>query len=257
MLITLISGMLFYRNLTQIGPSKSILKVDFDELRTLDLQVYSTTLFLRQNLSADLSELKDENTRIKELLDILVDLNKNIPELKDSIAKINTHFSDKRKKMDAFEVALKDLRSNASALMPTYNLLDKNNIKFILDKKDFYRECILDSYMYIAFSQRENENRLTDDQKVLSQILAYAPIPNPDLQKYSYQLESIHKRVKEIDSYMLGFKEVSIVPEMKVIAKYYQESLQAQNDKNEGLLTIMFIAIGVYLLFMIFILRKD
>ncbi|MBC7712714.1 MAG: hypothetical protein H7177_05220 [Rhizobacter sp.] len=258
MLITLISGVLFYKNLTQIkSPSSGLLKIDFDEVRTLDLQVYSTTLLLRQNLGADVNELKDENTRIKELLDILNDINKNTPELKDSISKIRNHFLLKQKHIEAFQVAVKDLRTNINALMPAYNELERKNIKFVLDKRDFYRECILDSYMFVSFSHKDNETRLTDDQKVLGQIVSYATTPNPELQKFSGYLDTIHKRVKELDTYTKEFKEVTIAPEMKVIAKYYQESLQAQSDQNENLLTFMFAAIGIYLLFMIFILRKS
>lgn len=257
MLITLISGVLFYKNLTQIkGPSRSVLKIDFEALQTLDLQVYSTTLFLRQNQGADITELKDENIRIKELLDILNDINKNTPELKSSIIKIRNHFLEKQKLMDAYELAVKDLRVNTNALIPAYNVLEKNNIKFVLDKHDFYRECILDSFMYISFSHKENENRLSDDQKVLGQIVSYASAPNPDLQKFGGHLDVIHKRVKEMDVYLKSFKEVSIAPEMKIVAKFFQENLQAQSDQNENLLTFMFAAIGIYLLFMIFILRK-
>lgn len=258
MLITLISGVLLYKNLTQIkGPSNSVLKVDFEELRTIDLQVYNTSLLLRQNLGADISELSDENARIKELLDILNDINKNTPELKSSIDKIRSHFIEKQKNISAFQVAVKELRQHVNQLIPAYNELEKKNIKFVLDKRDFYRECILDSYMFISFSHKDNEQRLSDDQKVLSQIISYAATPNPDLLVFSNHLDGVHKRVKELDLYLKSFKEISIDPEMKIIAKYYQESLQAQSEQNENLLTFMFAAIGIYLLFMIFILRKN
>lgn len=256
MLITLISGVLFYKNLTQLGPARDVLKIDFDDMRTLDLQVYNTTLLLRQNLSADLSDLKDEKNRINELLDILNDVNKNTPELKSSIDKIRSHFKDKLKSIDSFESATRDLRSSVNALMPAYNELEKKNIKFVLDKRDFYRECLLDTYMYISFSHRENEIRLAEDQKILGQIVSYAEAPNPDVQKFSSLMENIQRRVKEMDKTNKSFKEVSIVPEMKIVAKFYQESIEAQNAQNENLLTFMFAAIGIYLLFMVFILRK-
>lgn len=257
MLITLISGVLFYKNLTQIkGPSDNVQKIDFESLQKIDLQVYSAALFLRQNQGADINELKDENLRIKELLDILNDINKNTPELKNSIAKIQKHFIEKKKLIDAFEVAVKDLRVNTNELIPAYNVLEKNNIKFVLDKKDFYRECILDSYMYISYSHKENENRLADDQKVLGQIISYASSPNPDIKKFAGHLDAIHKNVREMDIYLKDFRDITIAPEMKIISKFFQENILAQSQQNENLLTFMFAAIGIYLLFMIFILRK-
>lgn len=257
MLITLISGVLFYKNLTAIGPTRSVLKFDFDEMRTLDLQIYATTQYLRKNIAADVAELKDHKLRINELLDILNDVNKNTPELKSSIEKIRSHFKDKLKKIDSFEVAVKDLRVNVNQLMPAYNELEKKKIQFVLDKRDFYRECLLDAYMFISFSHKENENRIADDQKVLGQIISYAEAPNPDIQKFSDRIDTIHRRVKEMDSIIKDFKEDSIAPEMKIIAKFYQESLEAQSEQNENLLTFMFAAIGIYLVFMIFILRKS
>ncbi len=257
MLITLISGVLFYKNLTAIGPARSVLKVDFDEMRSLDQQIYGTTQFLRKNLGSDVSELKDQKQRINELLDILNDVNKNTPELKASIEKIRTHFDVKVKKMDAFEVAVRDLRVNVNQLMPAYNELEKKKIQFVLDKRDFYRECLLDAYMFISFSHKENENRISEDQKVLGQIISYAEAPNPDIQAFSDRIDAIHRRVKEMDATIKDFKEDSIVPEMKIIAQFYQESLEAQSEQNENLLTFMFAAIGIYLVFMIFILRKS
>ncbi len=256
MLITLISGVLFYKNLTQISVGKNLLKLDIDELRSIDLTVNNTAFYLRKNLNSDLSELNSEKVRIKELLDLVYDINRSDPELKVSISKIKSHFENKLKIMDAFEIAVRELRSNVNSLVPSYNELDKKKIKFELDKKDFYRECVLDAYMFIAFSHKENEMRLTEDQKVLGQIISYAEVPNPDIQKFAEHLEIIRKRVKEIDYYLVEFKQKSIASEVKVIAKYYQDSIKEQNEQNENLLTFMFAAIGVYLLFIIFILRK-
>ncbi len=256
MLITLISGVLFYKNLTQIATGRNVLRFDFDELRSIDHQVSNTAFYLRKNLNADLAELKDEEIRIKELLELISDINKNTPELKSSVEKIRTHFEKRQKQLAAFQVAENELRKAVYSLMPAYNELEKKNIKYVLDKRDFYRECILDAYMYISFSHKENEMRLLEDQKILGQLINYAVEPSPELQLFSDHLSTIHKRVKELDLILRDLKDENIAPEMKVIAKYYQESLEAQNEQNENLLTFIIAAIGIYLLFMIFILRK-
>lgn len=256
MLITLISGVLFYKNLTQISVGKNLLKLDIDELRSIDLTVNNTAFYLRKNINSDLSELNAEKVRIKEILDMVFDINKSSPELKSSISKIKSHFEEKLKTMDKFETAIVELRSHVNSLVPSYNDLQKKNIKFEVDKRDFYKESVLDTYMFLSFSHKENEMRLSEDQKILGQIISYAEAPNPDIQKFAEHLEVIKKRVKEIDYYLLEFKDKSIASEVKVIAKYYQDSIQEQNEQNENLLTFMFAAIGIYLLFMVFILRK-
>lgn len=256
MLITLISGVLFYKNLTQISVGKNLLKLDIDELRSIDLTVNNTAFYLRKNINSDLGELSSEKIRIKEILDMVYDINKSSPELKASISKIKIHFEEKLKTMDKFETAIVELRSHVNSLVPSYNDLQRKNIKFEVDKRDFYKECVLDTYMFISFSHKENEMRLTEDQKILGQIISYAEAPNPDIQKFAEHLEVIRKRVKEIDYYLVEFKDKSVASEVKVIAKYYQDSIEEQNAQNENLLTFMFAAIGIYLLFMIFILRK-
>jgi hypothetical protein len=256
MLITLISGVLFYKNLTQISAGKTALKLDLDELRSINLQMNNTAYFIRKNINSDLTDLHEESARVKELIALVNDINKNAPELKASVIKIRGHFEKKIIQMEKFELAIKDLRASVNSLVPTYNELDKKNIKFVLDKKDFYRECVLDAYMYLSFSHKENEARILEDQKVLSQIISYAETPNLDLQKFSKHIDVIHGRVKEIDYYLADLKEDTIAPDVKVIAKYYQDSVEEQNEQNENLLTFMFAAIAIYMGFVIFILRK-
>lgn len=257
LLITLISGVLFYRNLAQISVGKNMMNLDVDELRTIDLQINNTVFYLRQNLNSDLSEMQSEKIRIKELQELVTDINKNSPELKASVDKIRAHFQEKAKILDSFEKAVVELRSSVNSLLPTYTEMEKKNIKFVLDKRDFYRECLLDAYMFISFPHKDNEMRVSEDLKVLGQIINFATTPSPEIQKYSNHIETIQKRVKEMDSYLLKLKENSIQKEVKIIAKYYQDSVEEQNQQNENLLTFMVVAIGVYLIFMILLLRKS
>ena len=257
LLITLISGVLFYRNLAQISVGKNMMSLDIDELKTIDLQINNTVFYLRQNLNSDLSEMQSEKNRIKELQELVTDINKSSPELKASVDKIRTHFQEKTKILDSFEKAVVELRSSVNSLLPTYTEMEKKNIKFVLDKKDFYRECLLDTYMYISFPHKDNEMRVSEDLKVLGQIINFATTPSPEIQKYSNHIETIQKRVKEMDFYLTKLKENSIQKEVKIIAKYYQDSVEEQNEQNENLLTFMVVAIGVYLVFMILLLRKS
>jgi hypothetical protein len=256
MLITLISGILFYKNLTQIGSSRNLLKLDFNELRTLDLKIKIYSLQVRYDLNADFSELQEQKLKIDEISDLLSNVNKNSPELNGSIKKIKKHYKDQQIKIELYLKALIELRDAVNSLIPAYNQLEKNNLKYILDKKDFYRECVLDSYMFLAFSHQDNENRLKEDIKILSQIVNYADLPSPFLQKFSKSLENIRWRVKDLDKIGSDFKETNITSEINIISKYYEEILVTESKQNENLLTFVLFAVGIYLIFMIFILRK-
>lgn len=257
LLITLVSGVLYYRSLTQISLGKSSSRLDIDELRTIDLQIATTAFFLRQNSNADMSELQAHKVRVKELQELVTDINKGNPELKTSVDKIRAHYQSKLKSLSEFEEALTAVRTNVNAMIPTYNAMEKKNIKFVLDKKDFYRECVLDVYMYLASSHKENQSRISEDLKVLDQIINFSTTPLVEVQNMAKQMDIINIKLKQVDYILLDLKEVSIQNEVKVIAKYYQDSMQEQSRQNENLLTFMAIAIGVYILFMIFFLRKS
>lgn len=256
LLITLISGVLYYRSLTQISMGKNSIKLDIDELRTIDLQISNTAFFLRQNINADLSELQAHKVRIKELQELVTDINKGTPELKTSVDNIRAHFQKTQKSLSSFEEALTAVRTNINLMVPTYSEMEKKNIKFVLDKRDFYRECLLDIYMYIAFSHKENQNRVSEDIKVLSQIVNFATTPNLEVQKFAQQMEIISIKVKQLDYILLDLKEGTIQNEVKIIAKYYQDSMQEQSKQSENLLTFVVVAVGIYLIFMIFLLRR-
>ena len=256
-LITLISGVLYYKNLTQISVGENRISLDINELRTIDQQIANTAFYLRQNLNSDLSDLQSEKLRITELQKLINTINRTSPELQTSVSKIRTHFERKLKSINDFENSIAELRESVNALLPTNTEMEKKNIKFVLEKRDFYRECLLDVYMYISFPHKDNEVRVIEDLKILSQIINFATSPSPEIQKFSSHIQTILNRVKDINSSLTMLKEDSVQSEVKIIAKYYQDSIEDQNRQNENLLTFMIVAVGVYLLFMIILLRKS
>ena len=256
-LITLISGVLYYKNLTQISVGENRIRFDIDELRTIDLKIANEAFYLRQNLNADISDLQSEKMKITELQKLISSINKTSPELKVSVTKIRAHFEMKLKVLNDFESYLVELRENVNDLLPTFTEMEKKDIKFVLEKRDFYRECLLNIYMFISFPHKENEMRVMEDQKILSQIINFATSPSPEIEKFSNHIQTIQTRIKNINSSLIILKEDSIQSEVKIIAKYYQDSIADQNKQNENLLTFMMVAVGVYLIFMILLLRKS
>ena len=81
LLLTISSGLLFYKNLFLLESVSSGGKVDFEELRYTDLQINATAAMLRLNLNADSTPLEAEVVRLKELMNIVTDVNKSTPEL--------------------------------------------------------------------------------------------------------------------------------------------------------------------------------
>ena len=255
-LITLISGVLYYKNLTQFSVGEITSKLDIDELRTIDLQIASTAFYLRQNLNSDFSDLQTKKLKINELQKLLNTINKTSPELLPSVTKIRAHLENKLKVINDFELSIVRLKESVNALLPLYTEMEKKNIKFILEKRDFYRECLLDIYMFISFPNKDSEIRILEDQKILGQILNFSTSPSPEIQKFSTYIQVIQNNIKEINSNLTMLKEDTIENEVKIIEKYYQSNSQEQVLQNENLLNFMIAAVALYLIFMILLLRK-
>lgn len=257
LLLTISSGLLFYKNLFFLDSSDPGGKVDFEELRRTDLKVNATATMMRLNLSSDSTLLENQITRLKELLNILTDINKNTAELSSSITKIRSYFEKKIVDLNQFQTGIKELKIAINALNPSYNELTKNKIKFSVDNRDFYRESIIDALFYVSQSTKDNETRLTEDKKILGQVLNYANAPNPHIQKFSAYIDIVLKRTKEIDLLIDNINtDISINNELKTVSKFYKEAQDARAKDGEIFLTMIFVAIVIYLISVVVILRK-
>lgn len=257
LLLTISSGLLFYKNLFLLESPGFGGKIDFEELRYTDLQINATTAQLRKNLSADSGELELEIIRIKELMNIVTDVNKSTVELNDSILKIQAYFDAKLKDLNTFQLALADLKNSVNSINAAYNDLNKNNIKFTVDKRDFYRECVVNALFFVSLSNKDTEARVIEDQKILAQILSFATSPNPLVQKFSNHIDVIHQRTKELEKLSESFvNDSSINKEMSIVSKYYKEAQLSKTRDGEVFLTMVFGAIVLYLIALVVILRK-
>lgn len=260
LMLTICCGLLFYRSLHSLDTPRTAAQLDFDELRSLDLQINAEAFYLRKNINADPSDLLDSTSRIKEMLSLLKDMHVQSPEVNNTISKVKAHFETKEKQSKDYLNALKVLRTNVNQFLSLYGEISRNNLKFTLDKndkRDFFRECLLDVYIYLSFSSRENEGRLLEDMKILSQVVNFAATPNPLLVNYHRTIENIHQSVKQTDKFIHNFKEQDIRAEMKLISRaYYEEGLAREKD-NETFLKLVFASFVVYLIAMAIILKKN
>lgn len=257
LLLTVSSGLLFYKNLFLMESPGLTGKIDFEELRVTDLQINATAAMMRRNLINDPQTLQAEVNRIKELLNIITDVNRNTLELNNSVKKIQAYFNHKIADAEKFQTALKELSEAALKLNPLYNELIKNKIVFTLDKRDFYRECVVDALFYLSAPHRDNELRLNEDRKILGQILGFAKTPTPLVQKYANNIEIIAKRTKEIETILDNFgRDNSVTNEMAIVGKYFRESQDSRARDGQIFLSMVFGAIALYLVCIIFVMRR-
>lgn len=257
LLLTVSSGLLFYKNLFLLESPSMGSKVDFEELRYADQHINATTAMLRKNISSDPIVLDEEIVHVKELMNIITDVNKSTLELNTSIGNIQVFFDKKILEMNEFKIALGDLKKAVYSLNPAYNELVKNKIQFQVDKKDFYRESVLDAVFYVAIPTKENADRVIEDKKILGQILNFASSPNPVVQKFSAIIDVIYKRTNDLEKLTENFnRDNSIKKEMSIVGQYYREAQNAKARDGEVFLTMVFGAIVLYLIALVVILKK-
>lgn len=257
LLLTLSSGLLFYKNLFEINTFSPTQSIDFEELKTTDLKINLVALALRKNLVTDWKNLDIESQKVKELLNIMVDLNHNSDELIKSVKSIQKYFENKSKLINQFKSSLSELKTSAEALQPLYNELQKKNVKFTLDKRDFYKDVVFDSLLYLNFSNSINEAKLIEDKKILSQIISYANSPNPYLVNLSKHTDIILKKNKELNQIFESMNsDNSISNEISIVSKFQTETKETNSKNGELFLTILFGAIFIYLTAVITVLLR-
>jgi hypothetical protein len=260
LLLTLSSGLLFYKGLFLSENSLSKDKNTFPELRYLDVKINELMATERRHLEENDEEISQDlisaKSKIHDLIFIILDIHRNDLDIKKTIGKIESYFNERTEVINTFQEKIKRLRHLTNALNPIYRDIQKNNIKFTLDKRDFYRECITDAFFYLTAPSKANETQLYEDKKILAQVIAISGKPEPILQNLLKNIDQIITLSKEIDEILIKSKQKSIDEEMAFIDKYFKNSNISQNEQGQSFLVLVFIAIIFYIISLVVILRK-
>lgn len=260
LLITLSSGLLFYKSLFLSEANNSKSRNNFEELRYLDLKINEQMATERRHLEthSDVTsqDLELAKNKIHDLIFIIMDLHQKDANIKKSIRKIETYFKEKSDTITRFQDTMKELRILTNSLNPLFREIQKKNIKFTLDNRDFYRECITDAFFYLTAPSKINEDRLQEDKKILTQIIAIAKTPEPIIQEYYTTIDNLISLNQEIEEILVKGKQKSIDEEMAYIGNYFKEASIIQNQQGQSFLILVFVAIIFYIISLVIILRK-
>lgn len=260
LLLTLASGLLFYKNLFLNEAMNTKGKNNFEELRYLDLKINEQMAFERRHLETSTDDSSSDLTltknKIHDLIFIVMDLHQKDPDIKNSVRKIESYFKEKAETVTKFQESIKGLRLLTNSLNSLFRDIQKKNIKFTLDNRDFYRECITDAFFYLTAPSKMNEDRLLEDKKILTQIIGIAKSPEPAIQNYYAAIEKLIYLNREIEDILSKVKQKSIDEDMAYISNYFKDSNISQNQQGQNFLVAVFFAIVFYIISLIVILRK-
>jgi hypothetical protein len=260
LLLTLSSGLLFYRTLflSEITPAKN--KNNFEELRYLDLKINEQMATERRHLESNDEEitqdLKLTKNKIHDLIFIIMDVHRNDSEIKKSVRKVESYFNEKLETITKFQNSMTELRAITNSLNSLFYEIQKKNIKFTLDKRDFYRECITDVFYYLSAPSNTNEKQLHEDKKILSQVIAISRTPEPIIRRYLETIDRVLVLNTEMEELFSKNKQKSINDEMTTINNYFKESFDSQNNDGQTFLILVFVSIIIYIISIVVIFRK-
>lgn len=257
LLLSVSSCLLLYMNIFMLDTPESSGKIDFEELRTLDLKINNSAFMLRKNLSIDSGDLDAELRQLKELLYIMTDINKDNPVLNNSIKKLQAYFENKNNNLIKFKTAISDLKSSVNSLKSDYNQLNKNNIKFTLYKKDFFQECITDALFYLAISSKENEMKIFEDTNTLLKIINNRSTPSLVLQKFSNTIDMIYHGISDLNTMMDIFNnEIFLNEDLAIITQNYNNIKLSRARREEVIIELLYAAIICYFIALVVVLRE-
>ncbi len=257
LLISICSGLVFYRQLfleeIKLGTTS---KFEIEELKFTDLKINAALYEMRSNLNISSDELLLLKNKSTDLINILIDSKQSNKELQSALNEIKTYFGDKNKNIETFLLNAREVQADLKSLYPLYNEMAKNNIKFTLEGKDFYRECISDALMYLVLPSKDSDWKFNENIKILSQIMAYSKSPVPVIEKYSKAMESIKKRSSEMTAILTLTKEKNVNDQIDILLSYESGKKVLSESRGEKFLILIFIAVITYVLSTIYVLKK-
>lgn len=257
LLISMCSGLLFYRELflDEIKVEQTS-KNSLEEIRVLDREINMALFETRANFNLDSEEILDNKNKVNDLLNIIFEGRKDNKAIGKSLLTIKNYFEDKNKTIDNYLLALREVQTNVKKLNLLYNDLQKNNIKFTLDNRDFYRECISDAYLYLIYPSKDVEWRFEENLKVLGQIQSFSKKPIPAIDNFVNSILTIKKKSKEMDSHLIKIKESNVISEINTVIKHDVNIRELGQSRGQKFLMLIFASVTLYIIAVLFVLFK-
>lgn len=251
------SGLLFYRELfLEEIKIEQTSKNSLEEIRILDREINMALFETRANFNLDSEEILDNKNKVNDLLNIIFEGRKDNQIIGQSLLTIKKYFEDKNKMIDNYLLALREVQTNVKKLNLLYNDLQKNNIKFTLDNRDFYRECISDAYLYLIYPSKDIEWRFEENLKVLGQIQTFSKKPIPAIDNFVNSILTIKKKSKEMDGYLVKIKETNVIPEINIVIKHDVNIRELGQSRGQKFLMLIFASVTLYIVAVLFVLFK-
>lgn len=256
LLLTLTSGLFFYKNLFFLDSPKYQGQLDLDEMTLLDQKLVHFMTFSKKNINPDFSLVENDKQRLKDLINLLSDFEKDYPNLHQSIIAIADYHNSRLRDFNQYQDSIIQLKQALNSLNSYFLDLQKNKITYLVDKQDVYKESFRDVLLFITYGE-VYESKVREDLKILSQILVFSKKPNKTAEKFLKSIESTLNKSQLLDQIIKNNSKPSVISDNITKINAYIANSRAESSKNsENFLNAIFSAIIFYLVVIIFYLFK-
>ncbi len=256
MLYLILTGLYLYHSILLNSVNFAQSSLDLNEFKSVDLSLNAEFYKLKNDIFADQKTLNIEWENFTTKKDIIVSILKQSPETISILKNFETYTASKKTIRESILKSIKILQLNLLDLNTQVDNLAKLNIKFTVDRKDFYKELVINTYLFALSPNPNNTLRTFEDRKILHQILTYSTITNPNILRLKEIHDVIIESTQNIEVNLKLIENNSFEKEISQMSAEFQKAQKIQDDLKDKFLLVTIITFTLYLVVLFFILRK-
>lgn len=256
LLFTLVTALYFYHVVLLEGFSYQKSSLDLTEFKSLDHSLNEELFRARANLGSDKNNLNKTWTIFVTQKDIILDHLKSLNTKPSVITTFETYFQKKKNMKENIENSIEELHREIFELNPAVDKLATNKITFTLEKKDFYKELVVNSLLFTLTPEKEQLNRYLEDRKILQQILTFTNTPNELVINVKNIHDNIYEKTMNLENTFKQVRTENLENEINLLNNEILSNIESEKQLQQRFILVSVIAVALYIGFVFYFLRK-
>jgi len=258
-IIMILAGALLFFNkmmVKEFSSTSSTLQINIEEIYTTDLMINADLFELKSNYTTNTTELKKRRERLNEIVSLLKGIENTDDEITNAVSFLKRYVEEKMTNIDIFLNLHHRNKSIFNELQLAQQNLNKNNIKYSLDGRDFYRESLFNIHMYLHYPTKDNEWRVNEDLKILHQIYTYSKTPINHIEVFMNLYEELRDNNIKMNKILSKNKDEKVSTYISLIQKLTRDHSDEKNRLARYFLGSGGAILSLLVVFLFFFIKK-
>lgn len=256
LLFTLVTAMYFYHVVLLEGFSYQKSSLDLSEFKSLDHSLNEELFRARANLGSESDVLNNTWNVFVTQKDIILAHLKSLNTQQSVVLTFENYFLKKKNMKEGIEKSITELHTELLGLNPAVDKLTVNKITFTLDKKDFYKELVINSLSFALSPQKDQLNRYLEDRKILQQVLTFSNVQNEFILNVKNIHDGIYEKTISLENQFKQIRTENLEKEINLLNNEILNNIESEKALQQRFLFVSVIAVGLYIAAVMYFLRK-